>query len=140
LGYLQYLSLPQLKGLASEFFEEIRKHPVTKDDIDLDTVKENVKWYANIIRNVFDIYEEQFHMPGRTSLEYNNIMNQGGMEEDSFAYAANYASGMKTFLDDMFVRSGAGIVADSVPETEFQESINKAKAVVNALDTSVENF
>ncbi len=108
LGYLQYLSLPQLKGLASEFFEEIRKHPVTKDDIDSDTVKENVKWYANIIRNVFDIYEEQFHMPGRTSLEYNNIMNQGGMEEDSFAYAANYASGMKTFLDDMFVRSGAG--------------------------------
>lgn len=40
----------------------------------------------------------------------------------------------------VFVRSGAGIVADSVPETEFQESINKAKAVVNALDTSVEYF
>ncbi len=33
----------------------------------------------------------------------------------------------------VFVRSGAGIVADSVPETEFEESINKAKAVVNAL-------
>jgi anthranilate synthase component 1 len=33
----------------------------------------------------------------------------------------------------VFVRSGAGIVADSVPEKEYQECINKAKAVVNAL-------
>lgn len=33
----------------------------------------------------------------------------------------------------VFVRSGAGIVADSVPETEFEECVNKAKAVVNAL-------
>ncbi len=33
----------------------------------------------------------------------------------------------------VFVRSGAGIVADSVPETEHKECINKAKAVMNAL-------
>jgi anthranilate synthase component 1 len=33
----------------------------------------------------------------------------------------------------VFVRSGAGIVADSVPETEYQECLNKARAVVNAL-------
>lgn len=33
----------------------------------------------------------------------------------------------------VFVRSGAGIVADSVPEKEFQECLNKAAAVVNAL-------
>ncbi|MDR0937657.1 MAG: anthranilate synthase component I family protein [Oscillospiraceae bacterium] len=33
----------------------------------------------------------------------------------------------------IFVRSGAGIVADSVAETEFDECINKAKAVVNAV-------
>ncbi|WP_303837508.1 anthranilate synthase component I [Ruminococcus flavefaciens] len=33
----------------------------------------------------------------------------------------------------VFVRSGAGIVADSVPEKEYQECINKAAAVVNAL-------
>ncbi len=38
----------------------------------------------------------------------------------------------------VFVRSGAGIVADSVPETEFNECINKAKAVVNALKMSQE--
>ena len=33
----------------------------------------------------------------------------------------------------VFVRSGAGIVADSVPEKEYQECLNKAQAVVNAL-------
>ena len=32
------------------------------------------------------------------------------------------------------VRSGAGIVADSVPATEYQETINKAKAVVEAVE------
>jgi anthranilate synthase component 1 len=33
----------------------------------------------------------------------------------------------------VFVRSGAGIVADSVPETEFVECVNKMQAVINAL-------
>ncbi|MBE6905357.1 MAG: anthranilate synthase component I [Ruminococcaceae bacterium] len=36
----------------------------------------------------------------------------------------------------VFVRSGAGIVADSVPENEFRECINKAKAVVSALESA----
>ncbi len=38
----------------------------------------------------------------------------------------------------VFVRSGAGIVADSVPESEFQECINKAKAVIRALEIAGE--
>lgn len=38
----------------------------------------------------------------------------------------------------VFVRSGAGIVADSVPEKEYQECINKAKAVINALKCAEE--
>lgn len=36
----------------------------------------------------------------------------------------------------VFVRSGAGIVADSVPEKEYQECINKAAAVINAVRNS----
>ena len=36
----------------------------------------------------------------------------------------------------VFIRSGAGIVADSVPEREYEECINKAKAVMNALQTA----
>ncbi len=34
----------------------------------------------------------------------------------------------------VFVRSGGGVVADSVPETEYIETVNKAKAVVKALE------
>ena len=33
----------------------------------------------------------------------------------------------------VFVRSGAGIVADSNPEKEFEECLNKAKASLKAL-------
>ena len=33
----------------------------------------------------------------------------------------------------VFVRSGAGIVADSVPQKEFEECLNKARAVIDAL-------
>ena len=38
----------------------------------------------------------------------------------------------------VFVRSGAGIVADSVPEKEFQECLNKAAAVLSALKQAEE--
>ena len=34
----------------------------------------------------------------------------------------------------VFIRSGAGIVADSVPEKEYEECNNKATAVINALN------
>lgn len=37
----------------------------------------------------------------------------------------------------VFVRVGAGIVADSVPENEFKECINKSKAVVSALEAEI---
>ncbi|AXC14514.1 Anthranilate synthase, aminase component [Acidisarcina polymorpha] len=33
-----------------------------------------------------------------------------------------------------YIQAGAGIVADSVPEKEFEESVNKAKAVVTAIE------
>jgi len=38
----------------------------------------------------------------------------------------------------VFIRSGAGIVADSVPENEYQECINKAAAVLDALKLAEE--
>jgi len=34
----------------------------------------------------------------------------------------------------IFVQSGAGIVADSKPENEYQETVNKAKALLRAAD------
>jgi anthranilate synthase component 1 len=33
-----------------------------------------------------------------------------------------------------YIQAGAGIVADSVPEMEYEESVNKAKAVVRAIE------
>lgn len=41
---------------------------------------------------------------------------------------------------EICIRSGAGIVADSVPEKEYQECINKAKAVVIALEKAKEEL
>lgn len=38
----------------------------------------------------------------------------------------------------VFVRSGAGIVADSVPEKEYEECLNKARAVLNSLNLAQE--
>lgn len=39
--------------------------------------------------------------------------------------------------DELVVRSGAGIVADSVGENEYVECINKAKAVVEAIKSAL---
>ena len=35
--------------------------------------------------------------------------------------------------DKFYVQAGAGIVADSKPLKEYEETINKAKALINAL-------
>ena len=40
----------------------------------------------------------------------------------------------------VFVRSGAGIVADSVPEKEYRECIQKAAAVRQALQKAQEGM
>ena len=40
--------------------------------------------------------------------------------------------------DKGYIQAGAGIVADSIPENEYQESLNKAKAVVRAVERARE--
>lgn len=40
----------------------------------------------------------------------------------------------------VYVRSGAGIVADSVPESEYQECLNKARAVILAVKKAEEGM
>jgi anthranilate synthase component 1 len=34
------------------------------------------------------------------------------------------------------VQAGAGLVADSVPEREYQETVNKARALIAALEVA----
>ena len=33
-----------------------------------------------------------------------------------------------------YIQAGGGVVADSVPEREYQETVNKARALVTALE------
>jgi anthranilate synthase component 1 len=36
------------------------------------------------------------------------------------------------------VQAGAGVVADSIPELEFKETVNKASAIIKAIDLARE--
>jgi anthranilate synthase component 1 len=35
---------------------------------------------------------------------------------------------------DAFIQAGGGIVADSIPSREYQETVNKAKAMIKAIE------
>jgi len=39
---------------------------------------------------------------------------------------------------EIFLRAGAGIVADSDPELEYQETVNKGRALIEAIDMARE--
>jgi len=39
-----------------------------------------------------------------------------------------------------YIQAGAGIVADSIPEREYQESLNKAQALLTAIDQTEANY
>jgi anthranilate synthase component 1 len=39
---------------------------------------------------------------------------------------------------EIFLRAGAGIVADSDPEAEYQETVNKGRALIEAIDMARE--
>ncbi|MDT5158453.1 MAG: anthranilate synthase component [Acidobacteriota bacterium] len=73
----------------------------------------------------------------------------GGLEPDSrgvYAGAvlyADYADNLDSCIvirtvvirdRHAYVQAGAGIVADSVPEREYEETVNKARAVLNAIE------
>ncbi|MBI1927886.1 chorismate-binding protein, partial [Candidatus Poribacteria bacterium] len=55
----------------------------------------------------------------------------------SFSGSADTAITIRTLVvkDGVaYVQAGGGIVADSVPETEYQETVNKARAVLRAIE------
>jgi anthranilate synthase component 1 len=41
---------------------------------------------------------------------------------------------------EIFIQAGAGIVADSDPESEFEETVNKARALIEAIDLAREGI
>jgi anthranilate synthase component 1 len=55
----------------------------------------------------------------------------------SYAGNMDLAIAIRTLVtvgDNVYVQAGAGIVADSVPEAEWQETVNKARAVLRAVE------
>ena len=65
----------------------------------------------------------------------------------NYSNPVSFAGKHSLFADTVYkkngeicIRSGAGIVADSVPENEFQECCNKARAVVQAIETAQEGL
>jgi anthranilate synthase component 1 len=62
-----------------------------------------------------------------------------------FAYGGNHDSciGIRTALiknNKIYIQSGAGLVADSIPENEFMETINKAKGMLKAVALAEATF
>ena len=46
---------------------------------------------------------------------------------------------LRTFViqdDQVYVQAGAGIVADSNPEMEYQETLNKARGLLKAIEVT----
>jgi anthranilate synthase component 1 len=55
----------------------------------------------------------------------------------SFSENMDFCITIRTVIvcnNKLFLQVGAGIVADSIPEREYEETVNKAKAMVRALD------
>ena len=55
----------------------------------------------------------------------------------SFSHNLDTCITLRTIIvkdNTAYVQAGAGIVADSVPEKEYQESVNKAKALIEAIN------
>ena len=56
-----------------------------------------------------------------------------------FSFSGNMDTSItiRTFFikdGNIYLQAGAGIVADSVPENEYNESVNKAKALIKAIE------
>ncbi len=62
-----------------------------------------------------------------------------------FGYGGNHDSaiGIRTAViknGKIFIQSGAGVVADSIPENEFMETVNKAKGMLKAVSLAEQMF
>jgi anthranilate synthase component 1 len=60
-----------------------------------------------------------------------------------FSYTGNMdtAIALRTMLiqnDRVYIQAGGGVVADSDPAAEYQESVNKAKAMLRSLGAATE--
>ena len=63
---------------------------------------------------------------------------------DTSAFPATWIPALRRTIvikaDIAYVQAGAGIVADSVPEKEYQETVNKAKAMLKSIEAAHEGM
>ena len=62
---------------------------------------------------------------------YSQFLNEEGGTLDDLMITRHVKDGT------LYVQSGGGVVADSDPEAEYQETVNKAKALVRAAEEAV---
>ena len=60
--------------------------------------------------------------------------NQTGNSNVAIGFNAGYNHPTTGSNNKLYIQSGAGIVADSIPEKEYLETVNKAKALINSLN------
>ena len=67
----------------------------------------------------------------------------GAVGSVDFSGNMNTCIALRTMViidDKAYLQAGAGIVADSVPQTEYQETINKARALLRAIEIAEAGF
>jgi len=110
------------------------------------------------LRSDFDIVDALFAgfpagtVSGAPKIRAMEIIDELEINRRSFyAGAVGYFSGqaldsciaLRTALvkdGKVYIQAGAGIVADSNSDAEYQETCNKARALVNAAETAIDNF
>ena len=85
--------------------------------------------YYYIYNNLGLLYEEQ----GNIKEAENNFIIGLDMRPDDEILNRSFAL-LLIKNKKFYIQSGAGIVADSIPEKEYSETVNKAKALISALN------
>ncbi|MFH1478176.1 MAG: anthranilate synthase component I [Candidatus Omnitrophota bacterium] len=106
-------------------------------------------------KNAFDVLEATFPagtVSGAPKIRAMEIIDElENVKRSSYAGAVGYFSfsgNMDTCINirtifvkgkSAYIQAGAGIVADSVPEREYHETVNKAKAMLKAIEIAGES-
>ncbi|MDP6686324.1 MAG: anthranilate synthase component I family protein, partial [Candidatus Omnitrophota bacterium] len=105
-------------------------------------------------KNAFDVLEAGFPagtVTGAPKIRAMEIIDElentrrgpyaGAVGYFSFSGNMDTCINIRTILvkgNDAYIQAGAGIVADSKPAKEYQESVNKAKAMIKAIEVAEE--
>ena len=139
--YLSILKFSHVMHIGSTVTGDIRDDKTGLDAINA-VLPAGTLSGAPKIRAMQIINEQE--LSTRSQGEVSEVKNKRGIYGGAIGYL-DFTGNMDTCIairivykrnKKVFVRSGAGIVADSNPESEYQECVNKSAAVMNALKLS----